>query len=42
MLPHRLLHSEGDGWTMVYTPANEQTALQLPRLLSREPQTASA
>jgi transcriptional regulator with XRE-family HTH domain len=42
MLPHRLLHAEGDGWTMVYTPANEQTALQLPRLLSREPQAASA
>jgi transcriptional regulator with XRE-family HTH domain len=37
MLPQRLLHSEGDGWTMVYTPADEPTAALLPRLLERAP-----
>jgi transcriptional regulator with XRE-family HTH domain len=37
MLPHRLLHSEGDGWTMVYTPADDRTASLLPRLLDRAP-----
>jgi hypothetical protein len=31
----RLLHSESDGWTMVYTPADERTAELLPRLLDR-------
>jgi transcriptional regulator with XRE-family HTH domain len=35
VLPQRLLHSEGDGWTMVYTPADERTASLLPRLLDR-------
>jgi transcriptional regulator with XRE-family HTH domain len=40
VLSQRLLHSEGDGWTMVYTPADQQTAELLPRLL--EPSTASA
>jgi transcriptional regulator with XRE-family HTH domain len=40
VLSQRLLHSEGDGWTMVYTPADQQTAELLPRLI--EPSTASA
>jgi transcriptional regulator with XRE-family HTH domain len=35
VVPQRLLHSEGDGWTMVYTPADERTASLLPRLLDR-------
>jgi len=40
--PQRLLHAEGDGWTMVYTPADERTAALLPRLLERAPEPASA
>jgi transcriptional regulator with XRE-family HTH domain len=35
--PQRLLHSEGDGWTMVYTPSDDRTAALLPRLLDRAP-----
>ena len=35
VLPQRLLHAEGDGWTMVYTPADDRTAALLPRLLER-------
>jgi transcriptional regulator with XRE-family HTH domain len=35
--PQRLLHAEGDGWTMVYTPADDATAALLPRLLDRAP-----
>ena len=40
--PQRLLHSEGDGWTMVYTPADGSTAALLPRLLERAPQSVAA
>jgi transcriptional regulator with XRE-family HTH domain len=40
--PQRLLHAEGDGWTMIYTPADDTTAALLPRLLDRAPDTRSA
>jgi len=42
VLPQRLLHSEGDGWTMVYTPADQRTADLLPRLLDRAPSARTA
>ena len=42
VMAQRLLHSEGDGWTMVYTPADERTAALLPRLLDRAPGPRSA
>ncbi|HET8664718.1 MAG TPA: helix-turn-helix transcriptional regulator [Nocardioides sp.] len=42
VLPQRLLHSEGDGWTMVYTPADQATAGLLPKLLEAAPQTRVA
>jgi transcriptional regulator with XRE-family HTH domain len=38
----RLLHSESDGWTMVYTPADERTAELLPRLLDGAPVAPAA
>jgi hypothetical protein len=41
VMPQRLLHSEGDGWTMVYTPADDRTAALLPRLLDRAPSARS-
>jgi transcriptional regulator with XRE-family HTH domain len=42
VMPQRLLHSEGDGWTMVYTPADDRTAALLPRLLDRSLSVRSA
>jgi hypothetical protein len=42
VLPQRLLHSEGDGWTMVYTPADQATAGLLPKLVEEAPQTRVA
>jgi transcriptional regulator with XRE-family HTH domain len=39
--PQRLLHPEGDGWTMVYTPADDRTAALMPRLLERAPSARS-
>jgi transcriptional regulator with XRE-family HTH domain len=40
--PQRLLHAEGDGWTMVYTPADDRTAVLMPRLLDRADSRSAA
>jgi len=42
VLPQGLLHSEGDGWTMVYTPADDRTAALMPRLVDRAPVASPA
>jgi transcriptional regulator with XRE-family HTH domain len=42
VLPQRLLHLEGGGWTMVYTPADDRTAALLPRLMELAPMPRSA